>query len=67
MGLREKLGIKYAVLAEDGHPHCHNCGTDLIGQPTPRRHTDPVRCPACRAKNFPDLRGSSAVYRRREP
>lgn len=65
MGLRERLGIKHAVIGEDGHPHCHSCGTDLTGQPTPARKTDPIRCPSCRAKNFPDLRGSSAAFRPR--
>lgn len=63
MGLREKLGIHYAVIGVDGRMHCHNCSTDLTGQQA--KGNQPIRCPACRAKNFPDLRGSSALYRRR--
>lgn len=63
MGLRERLGIRYAVIGEDGRPHCHNCNTDLTGQPAKGR--DPIKCPSCRAKNFPDLRGSSVLYRKR--
>lgn len=65
MGLRERLGIKHSVIGEDGHPHCHNCGTDLLGQAAPAGKGQPVRCPSCRAKNFPDLRGSSPLYRGR--
>lgn len=66
MGLKERLGIRHPVIDETGRPHCHNCGTDLTGQPTPAQKSAPVRCPSCRAKNFPDLRGSSALYRRRD-
>jgi hypothetical protein len=65
MGLRERLGIRHPVIDEQGHPHCHNCNTDLTGQQAPPGAGQPVRCPSCRAKNFPDLRGSDFPYRKR--
>lgn len=63
MGLREKLGIHHPVIDETGRPHCHNCNADLAGQRAEGHQ--PIRCPFCRAKNFPDLRGSSPLYRSR--
>ncbi len=65
MGLREKLGIRYAVIDDTGVAHCWNCNTDMTGQPTPTGKGQPQRCPSCRAKVFPDLRGSGIGYRKR--
>lgn len=63
MGLRDFLGIKHPVIDKDGRMHCHNCNADLTGQRA--EGVQPIRCPACRAKNFPDLRGSDWPYRKR--
>lgn len=65
MGLRDVLGVKHPVIREDGAPHCHNCNGLLTGVPASKRARDPILCPFCRAKNYPDLRGSSPMYRKR--
>jgi DNA-directed RNA polymerase subunit RPC12/RpoP len=63
MDIRKVFGIKYAVIDEQGVPHCPNCTTNLTGVPAPARVIDPIRCPSCRTKIFPDLRGSGGMFK----
>lgn len=63
MGLKERLGIHHPTIDEQGRLHCWNCTADLTGQGA--RGNQPIRCPGCRAKNFPDRRGSGPAYRKR--
>jgi DNA-directed RNA polymerase subunit RPC12/RpoP len=64
MGLRERLGINHPVMDESGNLRCWNCQANLTGQ-QPRSPNQPIRCPGCGGKNFPDRRGSSPLFRNR--
>lgn len=64
MGLRNMLGIRYPIVDPDtGNLRCWNCTANLTGQSFVGNQ--PIRCPGCRAKNFPDRRGSGMLYRNR--
>jgi Zn finger protein HypA/HybF involved in hydrogenase expression len=50
--IRQVFGIRHPVM-RNGILECWQCACNLTGQASPD-HGMPIRCPRCRAKNFPD-------------